>query len=390
MSRRVFITVAEVSGDQHAANLARSLRELDPTLLIEGHGGQAMLAAGVTIHNETVRDAAMSIHGATRALEMWRVFQWTKKYFDGNRPDLLICIDSPDMNLHFAKIAHKRGIPVLYYVAPQLWAWRKYRMKQLRKRVDELACILPFEEEYFRRHGVKATFVGHPLFDQLPSAREPAKAPYAGDRPPVVALVGGSRKSEAVANFSALLEVARRICAEFPGATFLAPTTAGTTPIVRPLVEEFNRTMGAEVVQFAEGEFDRMLPRCDLSLTVSGTATLHVAGHGVPMIVVYRGSPWLWHLLGRWVVKTRTYALVNLLNDSAEHIVPEFIPWLGSVEPMALCAIDFLRNPKKLAEQREKLHQLVRKLDKPGASMNVAKMAMGMMGAAFSSSSGNQ
>lgn len=379
MSRRIFITVAEVSGDQHAANLARGLRELDPTLIIEGHGGPAMLAAGVTIHNETVRDAAMSIHGAARAFEMWRLFQWTKKYFAANRPDLHICIDSPDMNLHFAKIAHKRGIPVLYYVAPQLWAWREYRIKQVRKYVDELACILPFEEEYFGRHGVKTTFVGHPLFDQLLADRGPAKAPYAGDRPPVVALVGGSRRSEAIANFAALLDVARRIREEFPGATFLAPTTAGTTPIVKPLVEEFNRTLGADAAQFAEGEFDQMLPRSDLSLTVSGTATLHVAGHGVPMIVVYRGSPWLWHLFGRWVVKTRTYSLVNLLNDSKEHIVPEFIPWLGSVEPMALCAIDFLKNPQKLAEQREKLDNLVRKLDKPGASMNVAKMALGMM-----------
>ena len=122
-----------------------------------------------------------------------------------------------------------------------------------------------------------------------------------------------------------------------------------------------------------------MVPQCDLCLTVSGTATLHVAGYGVPMIVVYRGSRILWHLVARWLVKTRTYSLVNLLNESREHVVPEFVPWYGSNRPVAEMAIDYLKHPQKLAEQREKLNRLVKKLDHPGASMNVARLALEMM-----------
>ncbi|HEX2971413.1 MAG TPA: hypothetical protein VHP11_03720 [Tepidisphaeraceae bacterium] len=208
MSRKVFITVAEVSGDQHAAHLIRNLRELDPTLVIEGHGGPHMAAAGAAIHYETTQHAAMASQAFRRIGEMLRLFRWTKRYFTQNKPDLLICVDSPAMNFHFAKIAHERGIPVLYYIAPQLWAWREGRMTKLQKWVDHVACILPFEEAYFRRHGVQATFVGHPLFDQLPPERSPASGPRFPERAPVIGLLPGSRQTEAAANFPHLLDVA--------------------------------------------------------------------------------------------------------------------------------------------------------------------------------------
>jgi lipid-A-disaccharide synthase len=341
----------------------------------------------------------MSFAALGRIAEMWRLVRWTKRHFDQpqNRPDVLICVDSPAINFHFAKVAHDRGIPVLYYIAPQLWAWREGRMHKLRKRVKHVACILPFEEEYFRRHGVPATFVGHPLFDQLPPGRAGRTGPRFPEVPPVIGLLPGSRKSEAHANFPHLLDVARRIRQAFPKVSFLVPTTPATTPIVQELADEFNRsveddssslptaTIGVEyapkpgLVRYAMGEFDRLVPQCDLCITVSGTATLHVAGHGVPMIVVYRGNPVLWHGIGRWLFKTRIFSLVNLLSESREQIVPEYVPWYGSNEPVANLAIDFLRNPHKLAEQRQKLHALVKKLDHPGASMNVARLALSLM-----------
>jgi lipid-A-disaccharide synthase len=397
MGQRVFITVAEVSGDQHAGHLAEHLRELDPRLVIEGHGGPEMAEAGVVIHQETTKRAAMAYQAAARAGEMWKLFRWTRKYFDQNRPDLQICVDSPAMNFHFAKIAHERGIPVLYYIAPQLWAWREGRMKKLRKWVDQVACILPFEEAYFRKHGINATFVGHPLFDDLPPGRGPQQGPRFPERAPVIGLLPGSRKAEAQANFPAMLDVAKKIREEFPKITFLVPTTPATTPIVARMAGEFNRqmeearpplptaTIGGDygprgtMLRYGEQEFDQMVPQCDLCLTVSGTATLHVAGYGVPMIVVYRGSPILWHLVARWLVKTRTFSLVNLLNDSRETIVPEYVPWYGSTRPVADLALDYLRHPQKLAEQRERLNRLVKKLDHPGASMNVARIALSMM-----------
>jgi lipid-A-disaccharide synthase len=378
MPRRVFITVAEVSGDKHAAQLVRSLKQLDPDLIIEGHGGPEMAEAGAKVHCETVGNAAMGWRGVLRIAEIYKLLRWTKNYFNTNRPDLHIGVDSPSMNFHFAKAAHKRGIPVLQYVAPQLWAWQEWRMKKVRRLIDRLACILPFEEEYFRRHGVAATFVGHPLFDDLAMQHAPSNGEHFPKRPPIIGLLPGSRKSEAAANFPHQLDVAAEILKAFPETKFLVPTTTATVPIV----QRHLASASAELRTATENEidqFDEMVARCDLCLTVSGTATLHVAGHGVPMIVVYRGNPFLWHLLGRWVVRTRTYSLVNLLSDFHEHIVPEFVPWYGSNEPVARVAIDMLKNPQKLADQSQRLLQLVKSLNKPGASMNVAKMAMEMI-----------
>src|SRR5438128_1540777 len=203
MVRRVFITVAEVSGDQHAGHLAEHLRELDPHLHIEGHGGPDMAEAGVVVHHETTKRAAMAYQAAARAGEMWKLFRWTKKYFDEHKPDLQICVDSPAMN------------------------------------------------------------------------------------------------------FPHLLEVAKLIREAYPKVSFIVPTTPATTPVVARLAEEFNRlmeearsplptaTIGAEynggaLLRYGERLFDQLVPHCDLCLTVSGTATLHVAGYGVPMIVVYR------------------------------------------------------------------------------------------------------
>ncbi len=384
MPKRVFITVAEVSGDQHAAQLVRSLRELDPDIRIEGLGGPLMRQAGAVLHQETTSRAAMSWRAALRAMEMSRLLKRTKQYFDATPPDLQICVDSFAMNFHFAKAARERGIPVLYYIAPQLWASREGRMHKLRDAVDRVACILPFEEKYLKEHGVRATFVGHPLFDELPAGRgENVDARYPA-HPPVIGLVPGSRRVEAIQNFPHLLDVAGRILKAYPDATFMIPTTPATHPIVERWIGRYaygkppERALAARITRQLDG-FDRLVPRCDLCITKSGTSTLHIAGHGVPMIVVYRGNRILWHLIGRWIVKTRTYSLVNLLAGPGRRIVPEFIPWYGSNEPVAKEALDLLAHPEKLEEQRSRLHELIQSLDHPGASMNVAKLAMEMM-----------
>ncbi len=331
-----------------------------------------MRAAGAIIHHETVGGAAMGLAGFYRVFEMFGFVKWTRKHFAANPPDLQICCDSPAMNFHFAKLAHGFGTPVLFYIAPQLWAWREGRMKKLRKWVDHVACILPFEEKYFQGHGINATFVGHPLFDELPvRPPRPVTADFS-ERGPIVGLLPGSRKSEAVHNFGPMLKVADQILVAFPKAKFLVPTTSATQPVVARLVGD------RKDIEFAEGEFDEMVPRCDLCVTVSGTATLHVAGHHTPMLVVYRLNKLMWQL-GRWLVRTRTYALVNLLSNSPKHIVPEFIPWFGSPDAVSAAAIGFLRDPAKRAEQVEQLERLIKSLDRPGASMNVAKLAMEMM-----------
>ena len=382
MARRIFITVAEVSGDQHAAQLVRSLRALDPTLEIDALGGPRMREAGANILYETTRGAAMGVGGMGRVVELLRVFRWLKSAYFIRRPaDLQICVDSPAMNFHYARAAKERGIPVLYYIAPQLWAWREGRMKKLRNWVDEVACILPFEQEYFRQHGVNATFVGHPLFDELPKDRVVDPASKYPNRPPIVGLLPGSRAQEAKLNFPHLLDVARRLADAIPDISFRVPTLPATDSIVNQILSE-NPLLGAEgqpLVKVALEQFDHVVPQCDLCLTVSGTATLHVAAFGVPMIVVYRGSRLVWNLVVRHLVKTRTFSLVNLLAPERQHIVPEFIPWFGSNNPVFQAALEMLRSPEKLADQRAQLQKLVRSLDQAGASNNTARMAIELM-----------
>jgi lipid-A-disaccharide synthase len=381
MGRRVFITVAEVSGDTHAAELIKALRELEPTIQIDGIGGSRMADAGAQIVYESVGDAAMGWRGAMRTFEVLRLLRDTRtRYEDPQlKPDLHICVDSSSMNLPFASMAKSMGVPVLYYVAPQLWASREGRMKKLRRYVDRVACILPFEEQYYRRHDVDATFVGHPLFDELPDTalREHRDAPRFPDAPPVIGIVPGSRRAEVESNLPHLLEVGDAIRAAFPSARFLIPTTGAVDAMVhdmigrRPNPDHFDRAIDG---------FDQMMPRCDLCLCKSGTSTLHVAAYTVPMIVVYRMSRMMWHGLARWLLKTKKVSLVNILAGNID-LVPEFVPWYGANTPVIECALDMLRHPQKLTEQREKLRELIRGLDRRGASMNTARLAMEMMGA---------
>ena len=346
-----------------------------------------MREAGAILHREITGAAAMGFSALGRVREMLKLVRWTRARYAESPPDLHICVDSPALNFHFAKAAHERGIRVLYYVAPQLWAWREGRMKKLRRWVDRVACILPFEEEYFRSNGVNATFVGHPLLDELTLAAGPVAATSRefADAP-IVGLLAGSRRSEAVKNFPRMLEIALVIRRRFPNVKFLLPTTAATHPIVQGQLAAIPPS-GFEA---RRGAFDEMVSHCDLAITVSGTATLHVALHNTPMIVVYHGSPLLWNALGRWIIRTRTYSLVNLLAAAPHlvasgrvtpemHIVPEFIPWYGPTQPAAARALDLLEHPAKLAKQREDLAKVVAKLGAPGASMKAARMAMEML-----------
>lgn len=377
------MSIAEVSGDHHAAAFIRGLRELDPSIIVEGLGGPRMREAGGIIHHETVGRAAMLHHALGRVTEIWRLLKWTRAHFDATPPDLHVCVDSSGMNFHFARVAHERGVPVLYYIAPQLWASREYRMKKLKRWVNRVACILPFEEAYFRGHGVDATFVGHPLFDEIPADRPSLSRPPAAQelatRPPVVGMMPGSRKAEVRANFPHMLAVARHIRAAFPGTGFLVPTT----PSTHAVASEFAAAAtDLPELQLAQDAVDEMIPRCDLCIAKSGTTTLHVAAHGVPMIIVYRLDPFVMRLGARLIVKTKSIGLVNLLSGPAveDRIVPEIFPWHGSDLPVAQLALDLLRHPEKLDEQRERILKLIATLDRRGASKNAATMAMGMMG----------
>jgi lipid-A-disaccharide synthase len=382
MAREIFISVAEASADRHAGELIQQLKRMEPEVVVRGIGGPAMAAAGAELTHETVRGAAMGWRGALRAMEISSIIRKTRQGFLKRRPALHVCIDSSAMNLPFAKMARSLGVPVLYYIAPQLWASREGRMRLLRKYVNKLACIFPFEEAYFRGHGVDATFVGHPLFDELPVDRRPASGPRFPAVPPVIGIVPGSRRAEVKSNLPPQLDVAARLLAAFPGTRFLIPTTPSVDHLVREMVAHgigSSESAGlADQIEIGLNAFDTLIPRCDLVLCKSGTSTLHVAAWGVPMIVVYRINPLIWHAAARWIIKTPKIAMVNILAGNID-LVPEFVPWHGSNKPVTDCALELLRDPARLAEQRRKLLELIAPLNQPGASANVARLALDLI-----------
>lgn len=223
-----------------------------------------------------------------------------------------------------------------------------------------------------------SSFIPHPS-TLIPSARPSSVIPSAAPSP-VIALPCGSRRGIVKKNLPRQLAVARKIKARFPGAQFLIPAT----PVTQPMIERM--IAGMDFVTSEVNGFDAQLPRCNLAITVSGTATLHIAAHRVPMIVVYYTSRGLWNLLGRWVVKIRTYSIVNLLandgkDDPSKHIVPEFIPWYGPVDAVADAAIELLSHPEQLAAQKAKIASMLVTIDRPGASKNAATIAMELLNA---------
>jgi lipid-A-disaccharide synthase len=377
--KRIFITVGEVSGDNHAAGVVRALRQIDPTLLIEGIGGPGMAEAGATVHFETTANAAMTLHAVKRINEIRRLERWlSERYRSDQKPDLHICVDSSGFNLRFAKLAKSRGIPVLYFVAPQLWASREGRIKLLRARVDRLACIFPFEEKWFNDRGVATTFVGHPLFDHLPADRfEKLPKMRFPDTSPVIGVVAGSRKSEVRENLPGLIEVMRIIANKHPNVRYLIPTTPAGHALVQQQFKKATDTTALQV-QVRQNAFDDFVPQCDLVLCKSGTSTVHVAAYAVPMIVVYRINTLLWKTAGQFLIKTPKIAMVNILAGNIE-LVPEFIPWNGDATAVANQALKMLENPHLLEQMRRDLRTLIEPLDQRGASMNVARIAIGML-----------
>jgi lipid-A-disaccharide synthase len=189
----------------------------------------------------------------------------------------------------------------------------------------------------------------------------------------VIGIIPGSRRSEVEANLPHLLEVMDGIRREFPTATFLTPTTSASQAPVQQFVR------GRADVTVKQDAFDELVPRCDLVITKSGTSTVHVAAWRVPMIVVYRINLLLWELVGRWIVQTKKIAMVNILAGQID-LVPEFIPWYGSNQPVTRCALEFLRHPERLAAQRAKLDALMAPIDHPGASANAARLALSLAG----------
>lgn len=368
----MFISAAEVSGDRHAADLIAAIRQQHPSATFFGVAGPAMQAAGCEAIDDWTARATMLVGAVRLAGEAFRLVRRVGRLMRERRPDLAILVDSPALHLPMAKHIRPSGCPVLYYVAPQLWAWAPWRIRKVRRRVDRMAVILPFEEQYFRSRGVAADFVGHPLVSQLAAqTRRPEQVQELQDLGrPLVACLAGSRKHVVREVLPGQIEVARAITKAHPKAAFIfAAADDRTVGMIASALAGESFTHRIEM-----GRNTDVLSAADFALCASGTATLEVAWHGVPMAVMYNGSKWGYRLVGRWLITTPHLSLVNIL--AARRIIPEFMPYYTSTAPIIEEALAILVDPHRQSQMKTDLADVIRSLGKENAAARTAQIAI--------------
>ena len=368
MSLRILLSCGEASGDLYAGALTRELHHLSPGIEVSGRGGAEFTRAGGRLLAD-YRGLAVTgfIELVAKLPELMKAKQRLVAAAREERPDALVVIDYFGFNIRLARDVKKLGVPVIYYVSPQIWAWRPRRLADIRAIADRVLVIFPFEEPIYRAAGVPVEFVGHPLID-LARADEPRAAflERIGLTPaaPTVALLPGSRPSELRRILESLVEAANRVRAAVPAVQFVLARAAN---LDNRLFEPVERLTDVAIVQ---GETDAVLGAADVALTASGTATVQATLHGTPMVVVYRVSP-LEYRLGRHFVNLDTFAMVNLI--AGKRIVPELIQDEFTPEAVAAEAIAMLTDPGRAARIREELAEVRRKLGEPGATRRAAE-----------------
>jgi lipid-A-disaccharide synthase len=371
---RIMISCGEASGDLYAGALAVELHRREPAAEIFGFGGQRLEAAGGRLIGDY---GAYSVTGLAEVVtKLPRSFAMLRRLVDAARelrPHVFVAIDFPDFNFRLMAALRRLGIPIVYYISPQLWAWRPGRMETMKENVDRVLVIFPFEEELYRRAGVAAQFVGHPLVDLARSGeprdlflRERGLTPEA----PTVALLPGSRRNELERIVPVMVETVPLIARRIPGAQFVVACAPNLPDaLFAPLV---NEDLGAPLVLVHE-RTDDVLAASDTVITASGTATIQCALHEKPMVVVYRLSP-LTYRLGKPFVHVDTYAMPNLVAGS--RIVPELIQDDFTPERTASEVVSFLTDRERYNRTREALARVRQALGSPGASVRAAEAVL--------------
>ena len=362
----------EASGDLHGATLASALTTLAPGLRIAGMGGERMAAAGVRLVR---RVEPVAVVGGTEALgripALWSAFKVLRGQLRYRRPRVLVLIDFPEFNMRLARTARRLSVPVVYFVAPQLWAWRPRRIHAMARNVSRVLAIFPFEVGLYQEAGVPVEFVGHPVLDVLPALdRDTARSGLAAEGEAVVGLLPGSRDAEVRRHLPVLLGAAQRIKARRPRTRFALPVAAtiGAGGIVDAV-----RGSGLPV-DVLPGEAYRVMAAADLLLVASGTATLEAACYGAPMVVLYRLSA-LSHAIARRLV--RGVAHISLPNIIAgREIVREFIQDAATPEAVAGAGLELLENEVARAAQRAALLEVRGRLGESGAGVRAARAVL--------------
>jgi len=371
----VFISAAEPSADLHGAALIRATQAIDPSVRFVGVAGPKMAEAGCERIFDMSRHAAMLLSVITNAARGVAMLTTCDRYLRRYPFAAAVVIDSPMLHLPLAAKAQAAGVPVLYYIAPQMWAWGKYRIHKLRNRADRAAVIFPFEEEFFRNQGVNATFVGHPLAEQFAalSVDRQVVDEIRGHGVPVIALLPGSRKHVVEAVLPGQLQVARRIASAVRGATFgVSVANREVAPSIARLVSR----SGVPVEQYP-GHHAELIQAADLVLVASGTTALEVAFHERAMIVMYNTSRFFYHAIGRWMIDSQYLSLPNIL--AGRGIVPEFMPYYTSTAPIADRAIELLQSDEARTNMVGELAKTVAPLRGTHAAQRTADLLLDMI-----------
>lgn len=367
------VIAGEASGDLHGARLVSNLRALAPDLDFFGIGGKALRKAGVHIEVDNSEIAVVGISEVlSKITPLMKALRFARQRLREFRPDLLILIDFPDFNFRVAAAAKRLGIPVMYYISPQIWAWRTGRIKTIQRLVDHMVVIFPFEVEFYERWNVPVTFVGHPLLDGV-------RDETGHDRPEglkgdglLVGLFPGSRDGEITRLLPTMVRVAEILSDRFEEIRFAIPVASS---VDRPLVESIVRRGEARFLILSEGLRD-ILDEATLVITASGTATLETAIAGTPMIIIYKVSP-ISYWLARCMIRVKDIGLVNLVAQ--RRIVPEFVQYNVTAEKIADQAFRMIQDKEGLEDMRGELLRVGESLGAPGASRRAAEVALKML-----------
>ncbi|MEQ1740542.1 MAG: lipid-A-disaccharide synthase [Methyloglobulus sp.] len=374
---KIFFSAGESSGDQHAANLFLELKKQQPNIKGIGMGGVKMLQAGVDIRYDS---SAIAVIGVVEVIkhyaEIRRALKAMQQLLLKERPDLLVCVDYKEFNFKLARFAKQNGIKVLFYVSPQVWAWRPGRVKKYGAVIDMMAVIFPFEVAYYEAEHVPVRYVGHPSVDKVHPQRskeDNLQIFGLGNTKPIVGILPGSRRNEIERMLPVMLAAARKLQNSFPGIHFLLPQADS---IPDALLAEHLRSARLMITVIKKKPYD-VIQCCDAIMTTSGTASLEIALIGVPMVIAYKLSS-LTYWLGRWLVKTPYIGLPNIMLGKPA--VKELIQHQASAENL-VAEISKILKDKSYAEQiRQDLLQVKQQLGDGGGSSNMALLALEMLG----------
>jgi len=377
MPKTIMMIAGEASGDLHGSGLAASLKAIDPDLRLIGMGGEKMIKAGVESY-QNIED--LSVIGLGEVLsnlgKFMTVFRCLAGKLDSEKPDCVVLIDYPEFNLRFAREAKKRNIPVVYYISPQIWAWRKERIKIVKKFVDKMMVVFSFEKEFYGNEGIQAEFVGHPLLDVVKphsSREEFLKEQGLANHKKTVALLPGSRQIEVIRNLPVILKAAEII--KNRSGDDIQFVIAKPGEIKGAIYEGILKDCGLRPKMVEGCPYD-CVNAADLVLVASGTATLETAILERPMLIIYKVSLLTW-LVGKMLVKIPNIGLVNIV--AGVRVVPEFVQFDATPEKIADEAMTLLSSPEKINEIKTKLRAVKERLGQAGASNRAARSILAML-----------